>query len=971
MRHHRRVLCSLAISVLAAGCQSPSGEAPDDEVLAVARLGGKTPEQVARERFTPEKIEDVRDYFNGMDTLGLPEAGTKDHPDQLVDLKDESEPATATKTARPGRRVAVPELTKQEAFGRNTWMIWCSGNEGFWDWLAAKSYGGSDLLKVVDSRDRPTLFRDAGLINEPGMVAPGAPEETDFGLWLNVPADPTERNWRREYLRHAFTPGGGYPADAYDFESAYPPPGVYGLSSGVLGLRLFPNPNFDAAARLAWDPDRFYNDPDYYSDPDLVRPFRVGMSCAFCHVSFHPLQPPADLANPTWKNISGNTGAQYLRIRSTFANLSGPDNFVYHLLDSQPPGTIDTSLLPSDNINNTNTMNSIFGVPERVALSFKNPEEQLSATSATQPSVYTDREFAEGRVPAELLQAIPGLARSNSNPRRVPRILLDGSDSVGAYTALSRVYLNIGSYWEQWLRIHDPIIGFRPQVPFRIDDCEAHSVYWNATQHRVGPMRDYFLRITPPMRLLDVQGDIDRTQPVDEARLRERATREGIPFGPLLAQERAKRIDTTKLADGRRVFAHNCIVCHSSRQPPGRHAEMEKFAQQGEFWDHDPGRWLSDPDYIAWAEKEVKEPDFWVGNFLSTDYRIPVNYVGTNSARAVATNAMSGHMWNDFSSADYQALPPIGSIPFFNPYRPESGPVGDDLPRNNDRYTPRHIAPKGVAPGGGGPGFYRVPTLISIWAAAPLLHNNSLGLFNNDPSVDGRLIAFDDAIRKLLWPARRLEGSGYNGATPERLRADHGLIWRTPTVTKLRIPARQVPYQLRTRIPWLMRWLDRLPWLGDRRWYLLPAGLIFLAFVVLWRWSGRRYIRLAAGYLPLVAGLLITLAMALFSGGFGDLEIGPIPAGTPVDLLASINPEADPETLTRALTTTISALAEIESRHLEGEDAQRVFREKVAPALMEVSRCPDFVMDRGHYFPWFDRMTDADKDALIELLKTF
>jgi hypothetical protein len=38
---------------------------------------------------------------------------------------------------------------------------------------------------------------------------------------------------------------------------------------------------------------------------------------------------------------------------------------------------------------------------------------------------------------------------------------------------------------------------------------------------------------------------------------------------------------------------------------------------------------------------------------------------------------------------------------------------------------------------------------------------------------------------------------------------------------------------------------------------------------------------------------------------------------------------------------------------------------------MKVSRCPDFVMDRGHVFPWFKSMTDADKEALIELLKTF
>ena len=38
---------------------------------------------------------------------------------------------------------------------------------------------------------------------------------------------------------------------------------------------------------------------------------------------------------------------------------------------------------------------------------------------------------------------------------------------------------------------------------------------------------------------------------------------------------------------------------------------------------------------------------------------------------------------------------------------------------------------------------------------------------------------------------------------------------------------------------------------------------------------------------------------------------------------------------------------------------------------MKVNRCPDFVMDKGHYYEWFNTMTDADKDAVIELLKTF
>ncbi|AMV39724.1 hypothetical protein VT85_19990 [Planctomyces sp. SH-PL62] len=1025
------VLAAALATATGGGCYKSGGVPPDDEAMARARLAGRTPEEAAGDFAAPKY-----DYFPRMDYVGREAGGAASWPDQLVDrepekAKDEAKPdepkpeepkpAEAKPDGekrpgipwRPGRDVGHLKLTTSEAIGRNTWMAWCAGNEGFWDWLANNSFGGSDLLKILDSRNRATLFHEAGLINEPEMTDPGTPEPTDFGIRLSVPSDPGRRSARGAYLSRAFArregdeeprnPSYDYdhdhadaghdhagPAEAKANTDAYGgegydkgkgvardlPPDIYGLSSGVIGLRLFPNPNFDAKARAKWDADRYYNDPDYYADPELVRPFRVGMSCAFCHTSFSPLNPPRNITDPAWENLSGNIGAQYLRIRGVFANLLDKNSFVYHLLDSQPPGTIDTSLLPSDNINNTNTMNSIFGLRQRVALSLRNPKEKLSTVSASLPSLWADSEFGKSESYNEFVaylrkldavypdrgDEVAKLEKSNENPRLVPRVLLDGSDSIGGYASLARVYLNIGSYWEQWIRINRLIVGFQPQEPFRIDDLDAHSVYWLATQARVGPMRDYFLRITPPMRLLDVVGDVDRTARIDEAALKAKAERENRDLRTLLAQERAKHVDTSKLAHGRKVFARNCIVCHSSIQPNERHEEMAEFAERGEFWDHDPGRWLSDPKYRKWAEEIVETPTFWLENFLSTDYRIPVDYVGTNSARAMATNAMTGRMWQDFASVDYQNLPSVGSIPFFNPYKGESG--------GPDSYTPRHKAPPGVPEGGGGPGFYRVPTLISIWAGAPLLHNNSLGLFNNDPSVDGRLLAFDDAIRKLLWPRKRLESSSYNGATAERLAKDQGLIWRTPVESYLTIPARHVPYLAATNIDVLMRTLDDHPWLRSPRLILLPIGAAILGLVALLNVKTLRR-RIWLGYLPLLSGLVLAFVMSFLLGRVGELRIGPIPAGTPVNLLANVNPEAEPEKLAKAAAEVAKALGELDTQGLKGEEAQEFLRQKVAPALLEVSKCPDFVMDKGHDFPWFKSMTDDDKDALIELLKTF
>ena len=345
----------------------------------------------------------------------------------------------------------------------------------------------------------------------------------------------------------------------------------------------------------------------------------------------------------------------------------------------------------------------------------------------------------------ETLTLGPELRDSNNANRRTPRILLDGADSIGGWGALARVYLNIGTHWEHWNQLHLPVVGFRPQEPFRIDAVAKHSVYWHATQLRVPYLRDYFLKVTPAMPLVEARTLAD---PASADATGAMAAPAGGTAAPTTAAapDRLRHIDTTRLARGRQVFAQNCIVCHSSIQPPERFAEMETFAKLGEFWDHDPGRWLSDPKYLDWALAAVEKADFWRLNYLSTDYRIPVTLVQTNSCRALATNALTGNMWQDFASESFRRMPSVGSIAFFNPFLGKDG--GDGLLHAAAQDRPWR------AGGGGGPGFYRVPTLVSIWATAPYLHNNSLGLFNNDPSVEGRLAAFDDGIRKLLWPSR-------------------------------------------------------------------------------------------------------------------------------------------------------------------------------------------------------------------------
>lgn len=646
-------------------------------------------------------------------------------------------------------------LGEDEVKGRNTWILWTAGNQVFWDRMARESYGLVDLLKTLDSRRRPRRFAEMGLVNEPGMRMAEGPDE--FGLWLDERVEPA-------------------------------PPGIdetiYGRSSGVIGLRLYPNPDFDTKARRAWKPDRYYGDPQYAADPKLIRPYRVGVTCGLCHVAPHPLNPPADPENPRWEHLASAVGNQYLREGKVFAPGAERGSFLWEMLNAQPPGTSDTSRVATDHINNPGAINAIFDLEARFAVAV--PERMAGGET-----------------------------------RRVPHILKDGADSIGVAGAILRVYVNEGLYSQQWLTDHDPLLGLRPQRPFSVEEAAKNSVYWQATAERVGHVARFFARLKP-MRL------------------------EGAPGGPAYLTT-----DEATMSRGKVVFADTCAVCHSSKQPP-------------------PGIDAGTEAAVQWYRASVASPDFRDDNFLSTDRRYAVSRIKTNACRALATNATAGHIWDNFSSETYQSLESAGVIETFDPLHP-SAPF---------RFTPP----------GRGPGYYRVPSLISLWTSAPFLHNNALGEFTGDPSVGGRLRAFDDAIEKLLWPERR----------PGR-----ASVWTTSESSMIRIPA--------SRLPALMRPLSR--------------------------------------------------------NGF--LEIGPIPKGTPINLLANIEPKLD--TMLTLIPPVNAALTEAAARRLDllnpadGAASDEV-RRKLIAALMAASKCPDLIEDRGHLFG--ANLPDADKRALIEFLKT-
>jgi len=163
-----------------------------------------------------------------------------------------------------------------------------------------------------------------------------------------------------------------------------------------------------------------------------------------------------------------------------------------------------------------------------------------------------------------------------------------------------------------------------------------------------------------------------------------------------------------------------------------------------------------------------------------------------------------------------------------------------------------------------------------------------LGKFTGDPSVAGRIDAFNDAIEKLLWPEKR---------------PNKDSIWRTQEDCSLHLRKEFVP-----------------PLLKPLRAFADPDG----------------YIR-----------------------------TGMIPKGTPVNLVANLDPNFQHINVFRKIAEKLIKLKTVK---LSRDEAAAEFNQLI-PDLIAANKCPDFVEDKGHYFG--TDLPDSDKRALIEYLKTF
>jgi hypothetical protein len=830
-------------------------------------------------------------------------AGCSNEPNGVV--KDEAMLAGVTADKLPGadedyfkdmdygyRREADPSvvLSPAEARGRNTWMVWTFGNDRFWDYMSNHTFGAFDLLKVLSSHPsmgyctndlgprheikydggdytdmdevqckahnyvwvpigRDNRWHYYGLVNEPCFDKPKGPDK--YGLWLDTrtpqsadcPKDPFENDAKYRGVKIGARGGSTVPVGSY-----------YGRGSGIVGLRIFPNPDFDEAAARKWNGERYYTDPSYYNDQNLVRPYRVGMSCGFCHVGPNPVNPPADPEHPKWENLNSNPGAQYFWVDRIFiwSTKKAGANFIFQLFHTSLPGALDTSLVSTDYINNPRTMNAVYNVRARLgaALQFR---EQLSGGELN------NKQFND----YPKTKALSEYYDPKTHTILTPHVLKDGSDSVGTLGALNRVFINIGLFSEEWLRHFRPLVGGKEISPILISDAEANSVYWKATTNQTPDMALFFLKTAQPDRLMNAPGG-------------------------------AAYVDQSKLDQGKTVFAENCARCHSSKQPPNL-CMLGTPCKAGQIIENSG-------EYFNWMRTEVHKPDFLDGNFLSTDRRIPITEMGINACSPLATNAIRDNIWDNFSSTTYKNLPSVGEITIYDPYTGEPS-----------QYT---LA-------GGGRGFVRPPSLVSVWSTAPFLQNNSVGPFNEEPSVQARIDSFDESIHQMLWPETRRTDPIIGDKVP-----GPSYIQRTTTTSYIKVPAGYLP----TTKP-----MDWGPWLHHIAHVVLPS---------------------------------------VFTSD-GDLQIGPIPKDTPINLIANIQLLAESpriedkaEHAKKLLDLLIRLKETLKGLPPKATDAQaaEAFRPLVKDLIL-VSKCPDYIINKGHYFG--SNLSNEDKTTLIEFLKTF
>lgn len=573
--------------------------------------------------------------------------------------------------------LAKTDLAKAQAArervrrGRDVWFKGTFGNQDeiYLHFSRTTPHGIDDIwYPWLDTRERSQRFTKYGLINDPDCTE----GDVSTKFWDKCP-DPH--------------------------------------SSGVLGYRkYYADPIKDETGKVTFDPQTAPYDTE---ELKKNKRFVIGHPCVQCHVGFDPTHPPANPNQPTWEDLSATIGNQHIKQPDMFFQGAPQDSLARIALQAGRPGTIDTSLVANDFMNNPGTQNNIMDFQNRRV--FKNRMK--------------DPVTGEIRV---------GLTQ---------HVLKGGEDSVGDHLALIRVYVNIGMCTEECWAPHFPTPGSffgekAKQSPFRIAQCAKDCEPWNYADAKMDDLAAFLVTGGPTYLMNAVDTD-------------------GTPG--------AKFIDLAKVPQGRKLFARECAACHSTKvAPENLRNDREALARfyQGhvfgkeDYWQYefteaernapafvaqhllrDASGALRPKQFVDAASKGGSDGQVFGQDWLGNDEPTAFNIVGTNACRALHDNHNEGHIWEEFSSLDYKERPSPGSMPRV---------IGRMIPLLGGLK----LGEKKIE---GGPGYMRNISLLSVWATSPFLHNNAIGELTRtadgktfDTSVAGRIKQFEMAFDELM-----------------------------------------------------------------------------------------------------------------------------------------------------------------------------------------------------------------------------
>jgi hypothetical protein len=637
-------------------------------------------------------------------------------------------PAAAEDYKDDGFATAEAGLSPQETAGAEIWYKATAGSARFTTYTFQQRLGVLiDWYRVLRADQQGERFKAWGLMHDPGCCVPGA---------AGCPAKSMDETYGFEYcagdedlLKHVGK--AGYRDPACDFkdpdgrgDKQSPCDLQFGTSTGALGIRKFPNPRFDAAkwqklnGRLGtWEG---FDKPlsgdhksadfmvSHLADASIEPPFLIGMACGMCHISFDPLHPPKDPANPTWANLKGGVGNQYARVSEIFDSGMPKNSPEWQLFSHDRPGTVDTSAMPNDSIHNPGTMNALINIAQRPTF----PNEKVLKWRPV-------ANCAPGSDP-DVCWCEPGVSGKCKERKvaveTVNHILKGGEDSIGIKEAIQRVYFNIGSCAETcWLnhltdsRQIDPQQRNYGQTEFEIGQCRRDCPGLRAVEDRLDNVVSLFLSRKPT--------DLWQARGLDDPRD--------------LVEQLDKEYGKGSVDRGRVLFAQNCARCHSSQPEP-----------------------FDNRDFLA-KDSEGRRID-WLGNDKAT----PASEVGTYRCRALHSNHEKGHVFGQYASLSYQERPGDPNLP-----DPASG--GPGYYRNISllnvwAYAPflhnNALGPEVCGqPATSALDFYRSPY---VEKTADGYHRLSADqapkCWPYDPSVEGRYALYKASMEDLLNPDKRL-----------------------------------------------------------------------------------------------------------------------------------------------------------------------------------------------------------------------